>query len=993
MSSARCIAAMTNALGREPTAAELEQVVERIERRMTQRRRARDGKTDAQLYREAAAELAPEIRAAAYFARRSRLLNIQARENARARAETFAASRMEGLADNPYLAVESLDVGINYAAPGARDSVEKRHKGMFFEYTVGGIMSDLYREGRDLVNLFGSREMELPIRQELREMSNAAVGEAANVGVSGNAEALKIARIIRKWQTIARNRENAAGSWRGEVWGFTTGHGWQSRLVWRTGKEEFVNDMLRTLDPRTYERQQSRLDEIEAKSFAAAATWDLAYQEFKRANKELAAVSGKLRRAYDVVDVSPEKLDALDKVAQRMIGAQQSGDLRGIMDALAQVDKVRSQVIGRARGATKRLTQLEPDARNLVQMIDRVWDHMRKAEQQIRAAHDVSGKMDARIDDTRAFLEAAFDDIVTDRWLVSDGARADFDGNLPFIGPGNLAERVSRHRVFHFKSADAELEMIRKYGAGDLRQQVISEMDHTARNTALMQIWGTNPERNRAEFINELLDKHHGDPAKTGPLQAPWMDNLYAQISGEANTLAKGRHASWMASWGQGVRAYNVISLLGNMIMAQFGDVAMRGREMRYQGHGLFSAYAKSVESLFEGLSSEERKRVGRSMGVGFDGMLGWIYSRFADQDATPGKMAKLQGLFYKAFGASYWTDAMKRGQAFQTAFDYAQIAGRGWDALDVEDRRLLELYGFNGKAWDVIRSALPDDAGKGVKMLTPDSIGRLELEAFMDYAGSADWRVLVKAQNDLALKWRMMIMDRADIAVPGPDARTRALALGDSQRGSFEGEIRRLLFQFKGFPLGVIFNALGREWYGRAAEAPHSKYVAVVETMVVGGIMGYLSLVASDMQKGYWPPRDPMDPRTWIASFQRGGGFGIYGDVLFGEYHDFGRTLSSTLLGPTIGGIGDPVAKMIAKTIRFAASGGDAQYNPGYDAYRFAVSHLPVLNMHVVKPTVDYLFMRDIAERVNPGAQRRMEQRREREWGQRMYDLGDVFR
>lgn len=977
MSSARCIAAMTTALGREPTAAELESVVEKIERKMAQKRRARNGKTDAQLYREAANELAPEIRAAAFQAKRMRLLNIKAREGMRAREAAAEAAGVE-----PATAVESLLVSVNTPFDGNRQSVEAGHKALMREYTVGGLLSDLIEEGRDIEKLARSRDMELPIMQELRELSNRAVGEAHNVGISGSPEALRIAQTIRKWQTVARRRENEAGSYRKEIWGYTTAHSWDSRNTWKIGKDEFVNDMLGWLDDRTFERQQSRIDDAQAKVMGAGEAWDLAYQQFRRANAELAKVSGKLRRAYSIVDLAPEKLDALDKAAKKVSDAFRGGmdNMPTLVAAIGEVGKVRSQIIGRRKGAEGKLTRLEPEAQNLVDMVDRIFDIMRAQEQKIGAAADVIENFKGRIEDRRAFMEASFDDIVTDRWNVSEGARADFDGNLPFVGPGNLAERVSRHRIFHFKSAEAEAAAIAKYGHGTLMQRVISEMDHTARNTAMMQVLGTNPEAalfGPQGFVSELLDKYHGQPEITGKLMAPYFEHIYSQVSGQANTLAKGNR-SWFAGLMQGWRAFNVISLLGNMIMAQFPDIALRARAIQYQGKTGLSAYANGFTTLFEGLSDAERKRIGRHMGAGYDAMLGYLYSRFADQDALPGKMSKAQGWFMKIFGANYWTDTQKRGVAYSLASQYAEASSKAFGELDFREQRMLTAYGINDRAWDVIRQAVHDTDPRGNTFLTPDGIERLDLEHFMGYARSGDWRTLARTQSDLIQRYRMMLVDQADAAVIGPGARTRALMYRDTKRGEFWGEMLRAVGQFKSFPVAGLTDVLGRDWHGHKGEAGYSRYAGVAATVIGATILGYASLVASDMQKGWWPPRDPADYRTWIASIQRGGGLGLYGDVLFGEYHEQSRSLSNTLAGPLIGGYGDPMTRMFAKALR-----GDFDA-AGAEAFRFATGHLPGLNMHLVKPTLDALILRDLAETVNPGAQRRMEQKREKDWGQR---------
>jgi hypothetical protein len=66
----------------------------------------------------------------------------------------------------------------------------------------------------------------------------------------------------------------------------------------------------------------------------------------------------------------------------------------------------------------------------------------------------------------------------------------------------------------------------------------------------------------------------------------------------------------------------------------------------------------------------------------------------------------------------------------------------------------------------------------------------------------------------------------------------------------------------------------------------------------VTSTVLGYAAMTAKDMLKGK-TPRDPKDPNTIIKAFTQGGGAGIYGDFLFGEYNRFGQSPLETAAGP----------------------------------------------------------------------------------------------
>jgi hypothetical protein len=138
--------------------------------------------------------------------------------------------------------------------------------------------------------------------------------------------------------------------------------------------------------------------------------------------------------------------------------------------------------------------------------------------------------------------------------------------------------------------------------------------------------------------------------------------------------------------------------------------------------------------------------------------------------------------------------------------------------------------------------------------------------------------------------------------------------------------------------------------------------------------VFGYGSMVAKDLIKGR-TPRDPEDPKTWVAAMVQGGGFGIYGDFLFGEMRNrMGGGVLATAAGPTLGTIDD-----LADLWGRVRNGDDS----AAAAFKLAVNNTPYMNLFYTRAALDYLVLYQIQEALNPGAVRRMEQRVERENGQ----------
>jgi hypothetical protein len=223
-------------------------------------------------------------------------------------------------------------------------------------------------------------------------------------------------------------------------------------------------------------------------------------------------------------------------------------------------------------------------------------------------------------------------------------------------------------------------------------------------------------------------------------------------------------------------------------------------------------------------------------------------------------------------------------------------------------------------------------------------------------------------------------------------DARARRTVTQGTRPGSLAGEALRFIMQFKGWPIAFTQRVIGRQIMGRRQgswnmggktfwqeTAPSIGLLLASMTLA-----GYATMAIKDALKGYWPPRDPGDPRTWIAAAQQGGAWGIYGDYLFSNTNRFGGGLIETLAGPTFGTVGD-LWNTFADARDYAASGGDDPFSAA-QAFSFLYGNVPGANLFWVKPAMDYLWINSLRELLSPGYLRRQATTRRREYGQELW-------
>lgn len=241
-------------------------------------------------------------------------------------------------------------------------------------------------------------------------------------------------------------------------------------------------------------------------------------------------------------------------------------------------------------------------------------------------------------------------------------------------------------------------------------------------------------------------------------------------------------------------------------------------------------------------------------------------------------------------------------------------------------------------------------------------------------------------------------ITDHVELGVPTPGLRQRLTMLGDTDPNTANGQFWRFVAQFKSFPITMLTTAsrIGLSDPSKSAATlgaalnPFNQQKGdlwgLTQFMAGATVLGYMASATRDLLTGK-EPRDPFDPATVAEAFVRGGSAGIYGDFLLGGYHKFSGGVLAALAGPVISDLGS-AADMMSKLNDIAINERDPAKREkklrklGSRFFRLGIHNIPGQNLFWAKQGLDYLFMYNLNEQLNPGYLRRLERRVEEEPG-----------
>ncbi|MEM6668563.1 MAG: hypothetical protein AAF661_05035 [Pseudomonadota bacterium] len=594
-------------------------------------------------------------------------------------------------------------------------------------------------------------------------------------------------------------------------------------------------------------------------------------------------------------------------------------------------------------------------------------------------------RMDIAPERRAEFLESAFDAVTTG--IRRDGQENDIQ--FAFKGPGNLAKKASASRTFIFKSADDWLEYNKAFGSMDVNDAVMNSLRRSAENTALMERFGTNPRAMFDSIRDELLKKHRADKERPKSLgvrrskterlgQDMTFDRLDAQFKELDGTVNIPGSVS-AAYVFQTARAVISAAKLGAAVISSITDLANVANTRLTQTGSQYVALRDSLYAPIEGFSRDADKRAFIDViGVGLDTMLGDVAARFSVGDDLPGLSNKLMSKFFRYNLLGPWTDAVKRAATYMVARDLGRLNTTSWSKLQAPYRDLLTRYGVGEAEWKIARKGAIDINGQ--MYLSPD-----EIEIRAEQAKTPKTR---KQYERVADAIRALYVDQSDYASPTPGARERAIMRQGTANGTVAGEALRSMMQFKAFPITVMSKGIGQRLY----TSESADIMGLVSFMAYSTLLGMVALEGKEVIKRRSPRftgveefGDEQFRSLVLAGMLQGGGAGILGDFLFGDYNRFGGSGIVTAAGPLIGEA-ERLRQIVVRGMLGPLMTEDGEEalealdDTGAELSNFLISNTPGANLFYVRPILDALFLHQWQEILNPGYLKRAENRMKRE-------------
>jgi hypothetical protein len=566
------------------------------------------------------------------------------------------------------------------------------------------------------------------------------------------------------------------------------------------------------------------------------------------------------------------------------------------------------------------------------------------------------------IDDSRAWLGHVYDALVTNVHVSEEGLIGMKDP--AFKGASNLAKKLSQSRELHFKDADSWLDYQEAMGSGALHDQMFKALERSGKDEALMSRFGTNPRAEYEALIQRMEEKYlgvdNGGVRHLREKQATLM-NEFGTLDGTAAKPANQLGASIT----QGIRNIMSMAHLGNVAWTHLASMAIKVATLKSQGVGALEGWSNVLSSLVQGAHGRghDMHSLYDLLLAGFDGQHAHYLGRFTADDGVAGSMSKATSLFMKINGLDYVLSAQKAGAQAVMARLLGRQIGKDFDNLLPETRTAFTEYGITPQEWDGLRGVQDHLQIGDRKFVTPDAALRAGLEP--------------KAADDLANKLATYYQDIANRAIVTPGVAEKAMLGMSAAPGTIGGEALRLVMQFKTWPIAATRQVLGtvarsgdRAWGSRA--------VSMASLAASATVLGYLRMTLADSLKGL-KPKDPRNPNTIAAAMAQGGGMGILGDVLFSQGMPDQSALASTIVGPTVGAFGQAYyawQQVLAASNTDSNVKGHLARSLGAELTKTVINNTPFVNLWYTRTALDYLFIWHLQEMMNPGYQRRYEQR-----------------
>lgn len=614
--------------------------------------------------------------------------------------------------------------------------------------------------------------------------------------------------------------------------------------------------------------------------------------------------------------------------------------------------------------------------------------------------------------DEDAFLNSVHEDLYNnffDEVRVDEFAKGKVDRVvLPKAGQhGSLAKKLGAERVLHFKDADSWFNYNKKYGRHKfLAQAIMGDIETRARSIALMSEFTHNPGEAFERRLRGLmaLVKDKSDSARQLDAfrgrEGRQIDAAWNEVTGANASEGTNAFNTYM----NGFKTLQSVSKLGGAALASLPDLFTSSAKLMATmsadgsgwGRGLEAAVRviKEVPSAFKAvLGKGSGAAWARVNGVMSDSFSMGISERWGSAVTGVGRANEMfkavTNAFFKLNLLGWWTDTIRVAAHNAHAAILGEFSKVDFGKLPRGMRADMIEAGITELEWDAMRRTAMQINEDGARMVAADTVSNGDYSAVLKERGLANTQAnLRKVAQDVELKTRIYMDNLLEQSIPTPGMEERLIMRGYRHTDDYMAGLLGVLLQFKTHPI-TVYNKIVRRAYKKSGAAGVGEFLAKGGSarnnlmMMIGltTVAGYLAGAAKDIMRGK-TPKDAKNWKTWLDAASRGGGLGIFGDVLFREYDNHLSKASSVFVGPTVGGLVDPLASSVSAI----AHDGDMDAAQA-SLYKAARDNTPFANLFYIKPLMDQLIWFNMNEFFSPGWGKRYKARMD-DAGQEFIDL-----
>ena len=405
----------------------------------------------------------------------------------------------------------------------------------------------------------------------------------------------------------------------------------------------------------------------------------------------------------------------------------------------------------------------------------------------------------------------------------------------------------ARGRSLHLKDAIHEHDYNTEWGNKSLYEATLARVADNARIVAQMDVLGPDPRKGLDGILNHIEKKYRtGNPEvhKDFNNSLHKVENMMLEVEGYSSIPGD----SMMANVGRANRAFNNLTYLANTgVRALGGNIPVLAMELKSsQGlnvlqtlnaglQGITNRFALSISK--DGIKNPLARETMLKTGMAMHDFHYGIASQFAEDTTTKGAVAQkvmrflemmsqhgimekqLQGAarevgskgvlgamqkpFFHLTGLSYINDVDRATTARLMMNGVHEQAHLSFGELPQQFRANIERAGIDEASWKVLQMAGDTIEHNGMEVINPRKVGEINpkiIEQIMqehkikgDPAGFA---------RDVEIKYGTYLWSAGKIATTTPDMRVSAFIKGGFREDQVQGQVRRLMGQFKSFTL-----------------------------------------------------------------------------------------------------------------------------------------------------------------------------------------------